>query len=53
MVLYCPIAYHITYLTTNGGTIQTNDHTLGLVEEDAVILHVNILTKNHRISHTV
>jgi len=33
------------------GTSQTDDHTLGFVEEVVVILHVKI-TKQYRISHT-
>ena len=33
-------------------TVQTNDHTIGFVEEVALIWHANI-TKNYRISHTV
>ena len=43
MVLYCRIAYRINNLTTDDGTIQTHDNTIGFVEEvNLVIWHVYI-----------
>ena len=51
---YYIIVSHIVFLISQltDGTVQTNDLTIGFVEEVAVIWHVNI-TKSYRISHTV